>query len=174
MRLRWRFTLTLGIAALVPISVAAVITRQVIAGRERDQYDELRRSARASAERELEDLKKQVVKATESLAKPDHALVAGLTLMNVTQAVTGENLRPFRQQSKNVMDGLSLDLLIITAPDDDDTLVSPHYRDGGSKPNPQIRERVEAARGEAYFVLDKIRTGAEVNPTLIAQAARFT
>jgi len=38
MKLRGRFTLALALAALVPISVAAVVTRQVIAERLSTDY----------------------------------------------------------------------------------------------------------------------------------------
>src|SRR5690606_1163658 len=54
MKLRGRFTLTLALAALVPISVAAVVTREVIASSYRADYEGNRDSARATVQRELE------------------------------------------------------------------------------------------------------------------------
>ena len=45
MKLRGRFTLTLALAALVPIVVAAVVTRQVIASSKRADYESERVNA---------------------------------------------------------------------------------------------------------------------------------
>ena len=54
MKLRDRFTLSLALAALVPISVAAVVTRQVIADSYRETYLDLRRSAEETMGREIQ------------------------------------------------------------------------------------------------------------------------
>ena len=72
MKLRGRFTLTLALAALVPISVAAVVTRTVIASSYREDYVQLRKSAEQAAAAIVERHLKQVNQTVKSLARDDH------------------------------------------------------------------------------------------------------
>ena len=68
MKLRGRFTLTLALAALVPIGVAAFITRQVIAESYLEDYRARRSSAQTKLETEREQLRRQVDQIAARLA----------------------------------------------------------------------------------------------------------
>jgi two-component system, NtrC family, nitrogen regulation sensor histidine kinase NtrY len=171
MKLRGRLTLTLAAAALVPISLAAIVTRQVIADSARSNYLDQRGSVAKKIEAQLDQLATGVTNATESLAAGNHQLISQLSLLIVNQTLERESLKPLRAQSVLMMRGLSLDALTITAPDDE-TLISPHYPDANSKPNAQIRQRANSTRA-AYFVRDQVRTGGDYQPVLLAQASQF-
>ena len=56
MRLRGRFTVTLALAALVPIAVAAVVTTRELANSYRARYDTDRDEAKQTLARELRRL----------------------------------------------------------------------------------------------------------------------
>src|SRR5688572_6129640 len=80
MKLRGRFTLTLALAALVPITVAAVVTTRVIASSYRERYAADRADAKQTLQRELGRLEKGVQEAAISLAAHDHPLVAEMLI----------------------------------------------------------------------------------------------
>ena len=80
MKLRGRFTLTLALAALVPITVAAVVTTRVTASRERERHTAERDEAKRRLERELGRLEQGVITAATSLAAHDHPLVAEMLI----------------------------------------------------------------------------------------------
>src|SRR6185503_16800959 len=78
MKLRGRFVLTLVLAALVPIAVAAVVTTRVIVDSSREDYEATRTSTQEAVERETKRLKDQVAEAVTSLTSRDHPFVGNL------------------------------------------------------------------------------------------------
>ena len=174
MKLRGRFTLTLALAALVPISVAAIVTRQVIARSSRAGYEEDRRSAELAVHREIDTLTSEVTEAVSSLADNRNPFV-GVLLGELAKGTLGDGkvLKSLREQGGQVMRGLSLQVLTVTGPDDR-VLITPHYRDATDDVNPLVRERAVKTNGAAYFVNDQIRTGPTVETVLIAQAAHLS
>ncbi len=174
MKLRGRFTLTLALAALVPISVAAVVTRQVIAASYRSDYQATRKSMQDVLGREVDQLKLQVAEAVASLASHDHPFVGGLLrdLIKGAGRLDSGTQRVLREQGGPVMRGLSLDILTVTDPDDV-VIVSPHFRAATGEKNPQVRKRATDTGGAAYFVRDKVMTGPGVETVLVAQAAQL-
>jgi len=173
MRLRGRFTLTLALAALVPITVAAVVTRQVIAASYRSDYEDTRRSVELAVDRVLTDATSQVSEAVASLADVNNPFV-GVLLGELAKNTLdgGRVLKTLREQGGQVMRGLSLQTLTVTGPDDS-VLITPHNRDATDAIDPSVRERAIKAAGNAYFVRDMIRTGPTVETVLVAQAARL-
>ena len=174
MKLRGRFTLTLALAALVPISVAAIVTRQVIARSSRAGYEEDRRSAELAVHREIDTLTSEVTEAVSSLADNRNPFV-GVLLGELAKGTLGDGkvLKSLREQGGQVMRGLSLQVLTVTGPDDR-VLITPHSRDATDDVNPLVRERAVKTNGAAYFVNDQIRTGPTVETVLIAQAAHLS
>jgi len=172
-KLRGRFTVTLALAALVPIVIAAVITRQVIAASYTDEYRETRRSVEQSMLREVARLSSQVHAAVASLASPDHPFVGGLLRELVKGTLDAPTERRLREQGGPVMRGLSLQLLTLTDPSDR-VMVSPHNRAEVGEPNPVVRQRAERTKGETYFVREKITRGPTVETVLVAQAAQLS
>ena len=63
-KLRGRFTLALALAALVPISVAAVVTSQVIAASYRSDSEQRRTTAEATIQLEVKRLDGTVIETT--------------------------------------------------------------------------------------------------------------
>ena len=170
MKLRGRFTLTLALAALVPIAIAAVITRQVVASSYRTEYRDTRRGVEQAMQREIGRMSAQVAGSVASLASPDHPFVGGILRELVKGTLDTPTLRRLREQGGPVMRGLSLDVLTVTGPDDA-VLISPHNRAETGEPNPTVRERAVQTRGATYFDRVKITTGATVETVLVAQAA---
>jgi two-component system, NtrC family, nitrogen regulation sensor histidine kinase NtrY len=157
-KLRGRFTLALALAALVPISVAAVVTRQVIAASYRTDYEERRRSAESNIERELDRLRAQIERVARALASKKSSLVGALLLNLAKQngALDYEARRQLDEQGGPTMDALSLDVLTITDKADV-ILCAPHARGKvGESNHPEIRERATAGKAKAYFVREDI------------------
>jgi signal transduction histidine kinase len=174
-KLRGRFTLTLALAALVPISVAAVVTTRVIAASYRENYDKQRAAAEDAVKREVGRLQKQVGEAVAALASHDHYFVGNLLrdLVKGAGAPDGAAQRRWREQAGPTMRGLSLDIFAITGPDDI-VLVSPHFRGEIGSLKPEIKQRAVATGGEAYFVRDKIMSGPTLETVLVAEAAQLS
>jgi signal transduction histidine kinase len=174
MKLRGRFTLTLALAALVPISVAAFVTRQVIADTYRSEYTETRRTAQEQIEREIVRVSSQVSEATASLASQQHPFVGGILRELVIKSTLDLGaLKKLREQGGPVMRGLSLDVLTVTGPDDA-VLISPHFRAATGEPMPSVRQRATATQGKTYFARDKIMTGPSIETVLVAEAAQIS
>ncbi|MDB4963112.1 MAG: integral rane sensor signal transduction histidine kinase [Myxococcales bacterium] len=173
MKLRGRFTLTLALAALVPISVAAVVTREVIASSYRSDYEDNRRIAEASVHREVARLSSQVSEASSSLAD-DHYPFVGVLLGELAKGTLrdGRVLKGLREQGGQVMRGLSMHVLTVTGPDDV-VLITPHYRDATDDVNAQVRQRAIKTGGAPYFVNDQVRVGPTVETVLVAQSAHL-
>ncbi|HEX4453976.1 MAG TPA: ATP-binding protein [Kofleriaceae bacterium] len=176
MKLRGRFTVTLALAALVPITIAAVVTTRVIAAKLREDYHARREQAQRTVETSLETMQAQVAQAAGSLATRDHPFV-GTLLTDVAQgsgAPLPEAQHWLDEQAGPTMRGLALDILTITGPDDV-VLVSPHYHGQIGDPNAVaiVRKRAEATSGAPYFSRDTIRTPHTVETVLVVESARL-
>ena len=174
MKLRGRFTLSLALAALVPISVAAVVTRQVIASSSRAGYEEDRRTAENALRREVDTLGDDVKEAVGSLADNRNPFV-GVLLGELAKGTFGDGrvLKQLREQAGQVMRGLRLQVLTVTG-GDDRVLITPHYRDATDDTNATIRERAVKTNGEPYFVYEQLRTGPTVETVLVAESAHLS
>jgi len=181
-KLRGRFTLALALAALVPITVAAVVTRQVIAASYRAAYDKRRAGAEAAVRSEVERLCKEVDNADKTIASRDHWFVGSLLLDLAKQSGArldyDARLR-LEQQGGPLMHGLSLDVLTIT--EADRILVSPHaHGKVGESGHPEIRERAGHGDGSAprtFFVREDLTkqesSKTESERVLVAEASRI-
>ena len=179
MKLRGRFTLALALAALVPIAVAAVVTRQVIATTYRADYQVRRRSAEAAVHSEVDRLRSEVAKVEDSLASHKHYLVGGL-LLNLAKTsgrLDYQSEQQLKEQGGSVMLGLSLDVLTIA--DRGDRIVCAPHAPGmnGESNHPEIRDRAARSAGHAYFAREQItrQRGAEtiVETVVVAEASRI-
>lgn len=178
MKLRGRFTLTFALTALVPIVVAAVVTRQVIASSYQDDYALRRANAQKRVDDEVGRLRTQVEDADKTLASPKHPLVGGL-LLDLEKS--GSHLdylveQRLREQSSSFMRGLSLDVLTIT--DETDRILCAPHAPGkiGESNHPEVRERASRGAsgrkpGAAFFVGEDITTGLKSETVLVAEAS---
>jgi two-component system, NtrC family, nitrogen regulation sensor histidine kinase NtrY len=174
-KLRGRFTLTLALAALAPIVLAAVVTARVIATSYRERYQSDRASAELKLQGEIGRLERGVIESAASLAAHDHPLVGGM-LIDYAKGqgqLDGEALRRLREQSGGYLRGLALDILAVTGPDDV-VQVSPHYRAKVGDLDKQVRERATKHAGSAYYALDTIMTGRTKETVLVVQAAQLS
>jgi two-component system nitrogen regulation sensor histidine kinase NtrY len=190
MKLRGRFTLALALAALVPISVAAVVTRQVIAARYRDDYRERRQSAATKLAAEVDRLGKQVSQAASRLISHDDRLV-GRLLLDLAKSPGGldyEQRRELEQNCRSIMFELALDVLVI-ADRNHRVLCAPHaHGKVGESNHPEfhdraIRSQARARAGggrlddQAFFVGEDVTTedrGKTASRSLlVAEAARI-
>jgi signal transduction histidine kinase len=188
MKLRGRFTLALALAALVPISVAAVVIRQVIAASYRSEYDKRRTSAQTAVTSEVERLLDEVDRANKTIASRDHWFVGQLLLELAKQSgrarLDYDTRQRLEQQGGPLMHGLSLDILTITDKADR-ILCSPHASGKvGESGHPEIRERATRGDGRggpprrrAFFVREEITREAssktELERVLVAEASRI-
>jgi two-component system, NtrC family, nitrogen regulation sensor histidine kinase NtrY len=175
MKLRGRFTLTLALAALVPITVAAVVTTRVIAASYRNRYAADRAATQQTLGRELARLEKSVSEAAASLASHDNPFVGNMLLDYVKGSgqLDAAAQRRLREQSDPMRRGLSLDILTITGPDDV-VQVSPHYRAKVGDVDKTVRERATAHGGAAFYVRDTVMTGRTKETVLVTEAAQLS
>ncbi len=172
MKLRGRFILTLALAALVPIAVAAVVTREVVArGLRKDIVDD-RRNVRQTMERELSRLSTQVEDAVQSLASPSNPMVGGILRELATRGAIGADYqRQLREQGRSVMRGLSLDVLVVTKVPEEEVLVSPHYRAATGEVDSSVSQLARERKGKPVFARDKVMNQATVESVLVAKVA---
>jgi two-component system, NtrC family, nitrogen regulation sensor histidine kinase NtrY len=177
MKLRGRFTLTLALAALVPITVAAVVTTNVIMSSLRKRYAEERDEAKQTLDRELGRLESGVTDAALSLAAHDNPLV-GKMLIEYAKGngeLDAAAQREARERSGPFMRGLSLELLTITGPDDV-VQVAPHYRAKIGDVDKTVRELATAHAGAAFYAIESTMspTGRTKENVLVAEAAQLS
>ena len=172
MKLRGRFTLTLVLAALVPISVAAITTTRVVSTTLREDYEKTRTSTEEFLHYEIGLRQKQIRDSVVSLASHENSFAGGLLLDLVkgNGKLDGDVQRRLREQGGLIMRGLSLDALTVTGPDDT-VLVAPHYRATLSSPMPAVRQVALATGGNAYFAQEKLMNGSAVESVLVCEAA---
>ncbi|HEY0190530.1 MAG TPA: ATP-binding protein [Kofleriaceae bacterium] len=175
MKLQARFTVSFALAALVPIAVAAVATRTVIASSYKDDYKARLASAKLRVEAEVKRLRDQVEAADKTLASHTHPFVGGLLLDLAKQ--TGPRLdysteQKLRDQAGPLMRGLSLDVLTITDKADR-VLCSPHAPGKiGESNHPEVRERAMRPAGTgAFFVREEVTRGLVSETALVAEAS---
>ena len=176
MKLRGRFTLALALAALAPIAVAAVVTRQVIAASYRSDYQVQRRTAEANVDRAVARFGAQIEKVGKTLASHRHPFVGRLLLDLAKQP--GGRLdyaaeQKLRDESGPQMEGQALDVLAIT--DRTDRILSSPHAPGkiGESNHPEIRERAVKTRGKAYFAREDITKDLSSNKVLVAEASQI-
>jgi two-component system, NtrC family, nitrogen regulation sensor histidine kinase NtrY len=166
MKLRGRFTLALALAALAPIAVAAVVTRQVIAASYRSDYQVQRRTAEANLGRTVAKLAAQVEKVGKTLASRHHPFV-GRLLLDLAKQPNGRLdymlEQRLRDDSVSQMEGQSLDVLAITDKTDR-ILCSPHAP--GKSGESHHPERAVRTGGKAFFIREDITKELAANKGL--------
>jgi signal transduction histidine kinase len=180
MKLRGRFTLALALAALVPITIAAVVTTRVIANSYHSDYAATRASVERTLVRERDRLLDEVDVAARALASHDHTFVGYIlrALVKTSGDLDYLTHRWIQEHEHEATRGLSLDVLLVTGPDDV-VLAAPHDRPLTSLPEPLVRERAIATRGKPYFTREQIMEeatahaeGPAIATVLVAEAAR--
>ena len=175
MKLRGRFTVTLAFAALVPISIAAVITTRSYANKLRTDYRGKREQAAAVVKREVDQLGKSVRDAATALASPEHPFIGALMMdISTHEGVPSPSEQhQLRDAESPTMKGLGLDILTVTGPDNV-VVVSPHFHGKINDPNavPALRQFAEATGGKPFYTRDQIWTGHTAERLLVVESAQ--
>jgi two-component system nitrogen regulation sensor histidine kinase NtrY len=152
MKLRGRFTLSLALAALVPITVAAVVTRQVIADSYRATYLELRRSAEDAMNREIKKISDEMKTTADGIANPQGEF-ADPILSRLANNMPDR--RWFEEKGDIKLREASLAVLTVTD-HDDQVLIAPHLRAQVAQHLPEVRRGARATGGKPYFALESV------------------
>jgi two-component system nitrogen regulation sensor histidine kinase NtrY len=172
-RLRGRFTLSFALAALVPIAVAAVVTREVVARSFQDDHREARAAVEQAVRREVTRLEEGLVAAAGTLASREHPLVGGILsdLVKNGGALDANARRRLRQDEDGFMRGLDLDLLTVTGAGDE-VLAAPHLgRAALGDTDSAPAELARTLPGRAFFARDKIMGPSSLETVLVVEAA---
>jgi two-component system, NtrC family, nitrogen regulation sensor histidine kinase NtrY len=171
MRLRPRFALWFSLAALAPIAVAAVVTREVVSQSYTDEFARVRRSAEATLARERTRLETSVTDVLASMKR--HPLVDGVfvELQKHGGDLPAETRRDIKDRAGDYLRGLGLDVLILVETDDR-ILAAPHYRPMQDTVDPAPAARARATGGRAHYVREPMMRNGQVVPVLVVSAAR--
>ncbi|MDB4953181.1 MAG: integral rane sensor signal transduction histidine kinase [Myxococcales bacterium] len=172
MKLRGRFTLTLALAALVPIGVAAVVTTRVIAASYRADYEANRHEAEVTVNAKLADLKRSVTETAKALSNRQHYF-GGTILLDLPKSHGNpdkETRDRWAQMAAPLMTALALDIITVTGRNGD-IFVEPQHHTKVFDTNTNVVKRADLA-GDAYFTREEIFVGAAPETVLVAEAAR--
>ena len=173
MKLRARFTLALALVALLPIAVAAFVTREMIARSYRKEFRDNQMAARQTLQREVARLQDGVAEAVKALTGRDHPLTGGILreLVKGGGDLDGDAMRRLREQGGPVMRGLALDLLAVTGPSDA-VLLAPHMRAAVGELDSHIADQAQRTKGAVTFAMEKLISSAGTEQVFMAQAAQ--
>src|SRR5262249_9488479 len=128
MRLRGRFTLGFAAAALVPIAVAALVTREVVTGSYRDAYYNARLAIDQSTRDTVLSAQTGIERRPAGRADRGNPLVGGLLAeMGKGDRELAARVRQLKDEGSNQLRVNDADVLTITAPGNT-VLFSPHDR----------------------------------------------
>jgi two-component system nitrogen regulation sensor histidine kinase NtrY len=177
-RLQGRFTLWFSLAAVIPIAVAALVTREVVSRSYRGEHDRARSAAEQAVRREVEQLSSGVGKTVKAMADRNHHLVGGLLqdLKNDGGQVTYETSRRLKEEALPMMRAVDLDVLLLVDAEDV-VLVAPHFRGATGDIDPAPAQHARAREGKPYFAMmptmDSEKDGAKAQQTLVVASARI-
>ena len=173
MRLRGRFTLWFALAALVPIAVAALVTREVVARSFRNDYERTRAAAEAAMRHELARREAQVVTAAQALASKNHPFIGTVLtdLINGGGQLDAKGQLRLRDWSSQEMSGLGLNVLMVTGPNDR-ILSAAHDRGLVGERAVEPRQLARRDGGGAVYRFEKVMGPRTMATILVVEAAR--
>ena len=174
MRLRGSFTLWFAAAALVPIALAALVTRELVSRSYLDDFADLQTKTEQAVKRSLHSIEDGVVQATEALANRQHDLIGGflIELHKSDGTITHELRRGVRERSLPLMRGWGLDILHVLDPSDT-VLAAPHYRPARGQDKQAFMRRIGTAAGQVFYTYEPIIEDNEVQTILVVESARI-
>ncbi len=173
MRLRGRFTLWFALAALVPIAVAALVTREVVARSFRNDYQRTRGAAETAMRHELARREAQVVTTAQALTNKNHPFIGTLLLDLVNgggQLDARAQLR-LRQWASQELSGFGLGVLTVTD-GKDRILIAAHDQGLVGEPAPEPRQLARRDGGGAVYRFEKVMGPRTMSTILVVEAAR--
>lgn len=171
MKLRARFSLWFSIAALVPIAVAALVTREVVARSYHNEQRRTRSSVEQAMRSELSRFSAQVVASARALAERTNPY-SGILLSDLISGhgeLDGDARRRLRETSPQVMEALDLTVLVVTGPGDE-ILTAPHDRAEVGE-IARLPRQLAGRAGQVTFRFEKVMGERSLERTLVAEAA---
>jgi signal transduction histidine kinase len=170
-KLRVRFTLWFAIAALVPIAVAALVTRAVVARSYRNEHRQTRTSVEQAMRSELTRFAAQVATSASALAERTNPY-SGILLSDLISGqgeLDSEARRRLRETSPQVMEALGLAVLVVTGAGDE-ILTAPHDRAeiGEIARTPR---QLAGRNGQVIYRFEKVMGPRAMERMLVAEAA---
>ena len=172
MRLRGRFTLWFALAALVPIAVAAVVTREVVTQSLTEEFESEREAAQSNLQRELTRLERSVTQSIGDMVDTQrkHPLVAGVLVDLDKGPLSPATRRRIKNDGRDYMRGLGLDVLFVTDTENE-VLVAPHYRPAHDTTDEEHSRRARARKGRAFYARELTMPGDRIVPILAVESA---
>ena len=177
MRLRGRFTLWFALAALVPIAVAAVVTRYVVARTYRQEHERTRIATEQAVRNAVEGLERQVEQTVEAgaLGSNQHPVIGRILreLIKDGGELDDQVLRELKELAPSAMHGLALDVLLVVGAGGR-VLAAPHYRAlTGEDGFTRVERHARATAGEAFYTWEKVMPAGSPESVLVVAAARY-
>jgi two-component system, NtrC family, nitrogen regulation sensor histidine kinase NtrY len=173
MRLRGRFALWFALAALLPIAVAALVTREVVARSFRNDYLRTRAAAEQAMRHELARHEASVTAAAQALASKNHPFIGTLLLdlFNGNGRIDAKARLRLRDWSSQEMTGLGLHILVVTGAGDE-ILSAPHESAAVGERLDRPRKLARREGGGVVYAFEKV-TGRRETRVLVAEAAHI-
>lgn len=172
MRLRGRFTFWFVLVTLVPIAVAALITREVVARNELKKFQREKAAVEQQIRRELTRLEERVVEVVDGL-DDKHPLVGAL-LVDIEKnggTVSAQMERSLDEGAAPLMTSLGVSVLFIV--DSTDTvLASPHHRASRGEIDTRLAKRAQKLDGKPFYAFETTMQGKKPAPLLVVESTK--
>jgi two-component system, NtrC family, nitrogen regulation sensor histidine kinase NtrY len=169
--LRGRFTLGFGLAALLTITAAALVTRQIVTSRYRAEFQRTLLAAEADAGKAVGAQTQTLVKVLDGLATRDNPMV-GAVLIDLRKnegELSPEQRASLRRRSEADMQSLGMDVLVLV--DRRDTvLAAPHFGSGAIDTQDPLPRRVAREAAPIVVPMRFLRQGSVVRVPVLAAA----
>ncbi len=174
--LRGRFTLGFGLAALLTITAAALVTRQIVSSRYRAEFERTLHAAEADAADAVRAQQAAVRGVLDRFAARENPIV-GAVLIDLRKhegQLSPEQRRELKARGEPTMRALGVDVLIIV--DRGGTvLAAPHFEAAVDTKDPLPARVARAKDGGAVLVWTRVlRAGAVVRVPVLAAARTVT
>ncbi len=173
MRLRGRFTLWFGLAALVPIAAAALVTRSIVSSALREDAARGRAVSTKEMRRVLSVLERDVASRIEGLTKHDSGYAGGTLLELETHdgALPPVAKQRLSETSGPLMRQLSLDVLYLLD-QNDRVLSAPHYVPALGEEDAALGASARTSEGKPYYAVETLLENGGIKKVLVLEAAR--
>lgn len=173
MKLRGRFTLWFGLAALVPIAAAALVTRSIVSGALRDDAARGRAVSTKEMRRVLAVLEHDVQSRVAGLATREGGYAGGTLLQLQTHEGTlpAEARYQLSESGGPLMRQLSLDVLYLLD-HEDRVLDAPHYVPALGEKAPGLGAAARSSERKPFYAMETILETGGIKKVLVLEAVQ--
>ncbi len=173
MQLRGRFTLWFVLAALVPITTAALVSRTILTKEIRKDAAQARAAGEAETIELLAKRASEVSLTVQGLANREDPYVGG-TLLDLDTSggkLQSWSRKRLQETGASLMRQLSLDLLYLLD-HRYEVINSPHYPPALGENGASMGERAKRSGGAAFYFMDKVFENDQIRRVLFVESAR--